>query len=205
MKINGDNLPTVKLGNSDKIKVGEWAIAIGNPFGLNQTVTLGIISAKGRANIGIIDYEDFIQTDAAINPGNSGGALLNIDGEIIGINTAIFSKSGGYQGIGFAIPINMVKKIMGGLLSSGKITRGWLGITIQDVDENLAKKFNLKNSKGVIVNGFTKESPANKAGIKIGDVIVEYDGNKVENVNNLRNNVAATTVGKTANVVVIRN
>lgn len=205
VKIDGSNLPVVRLGDSDNIKVGEWAIAIGNPFGLNQTVTLGIISAKGRANIGIVDYEDFIQTDAAINPGNSGGALLNIDGEVIGINTAIFSRSGGYQGIGFAIPINMAKKIMGGLLSSGKITRGWLGITIQDVNEELAKKFNLKSNKGVIVNGFTSDSPAGKAGIKTGDVIIEFDGKGVKDVNHLRSIVASTKVGKTVNLTVMRN
>ncbi len=146
IKIEGENLPVVRIGDSNAIEVGDWAIAIGTPFGLSQTVTAGIISAEGRSNIGINDYEDFIQTDAAINPGNSGGPLVNIDGEVIGINTAIYSRSGGYQGIGFAIPINMARSIMDSLISKGRVVRGWLGVMIQPVTPEIAKGFGLKEA-----------------------------------------------------------
>jgi serine protease Do len=174
------------------MKVGETVLAIGNPFGLSHTVTSGIVSATGRANVGIADYEDFIQTDAAINPGNSGGALVNVRGELIGINTAIFSTSGGYQGIGFAIPSAMAKNVMQSLIKTGKVTRGWLGVTIPPLTPELSKQFGLGDEKGVLVGDVVEDSPAEKAGIQRGDVIVEFDGKDVNDPTQLRNMVAGT-------------
>ncbi|MCG2722423.1 MAG: DegQ family serine endoprotease, partial [Thermodesulfovibrionales bacterium] len=192
VKIDTDNLPVIQLGDSDALKPGETVLAIGNPFGLSQTITSGIVSATGRANVGIADYEDFIQTDAAINPGNSGGALVNIKGELVGINTAIFSTTGGYQGIGFAIPSNMAKSIMESLIKSGKVVRGWLGIYIQPLTPELAKQFGLRDEKGVLVGDVIEDSPAEKAGVQRGDVVLEFNGRKVEDPRNLRNMVAGT-------------
>ncbi len=205
VKIEATGLPTVSWGNSDQLQVGEVVLAVGNPYGLNQTVTMGIVSALGRANVGIADYEDFIQTDAAINPGNSGGALVNVKGELVGINTAIFSTSGGYQGIGFAIPSNMVKSVMDSLIKKGKVVRGWLGVSIQPITPELAKQFGLKDDVGALVGDVTENSPAEKAGLKRGDVIREYDGKKIEEPNILRNMVANTTPGEEHQVKVIRN
>ncbi|MDQ7786835.1 MAG: DegQ family serine endoprotease [Thermodesulfovibrionales bacterium] len=190
VKIDTDNLPVIQLGDSDALKPGETVLAIGNPFGLNQTITSGIVSATGRANVGIADYEDFIQTDAAINPGNSGGALVNIKGELVGINTAIFSTTGGYQGIGFAIPSNMAKSIMESLIKNGKVVRGWLGIYIQPLTPELAKQFGISDEKGVLVGDVIEDSPAEKSGIQRGDVILELNGKKVEDPRSLRNMVA---------------
>ena len=150
VKIDAKDLPSVKMGDSAKLRVGETVLAIGSPYGLSQTVTMGIVSAVGRANVGIADYEDFIQTDAAINPGNSGGALVNVRGELVGINTAIFSTSGGYQGIGFAVPTSMAKAAMDSLISKGKVVRGWLGVSIQSLTPELAKQFELTDDKGVL-------------------------------------------------------
>lgn len=205
VRIEAHNLPVLKLGDSDRMKVGETVLAVGAPFGLTQTVTSGIVSAVGRANVGIADYEDFIQTDAAINPGNSGGALVNIHGELIGINTAIFSTSGGYQGIGFAIPSNMAKTVMNSLIKSGKVVRGWLGVSIQPVTADLAKQFDLKEEKGVLVGDVTEDSPAEKAGIKRGDVIVEYNGNPISDPAMLRNLVAGTAPDTEASVKLLRD
>jgi serine protease Do len=205
IKINGANLPTIPWGDSDKLEIGGYVLAIGNPFGLNQTVTMGIVSAKGRANVGIADYEDFIQTDAAINPGNSGGALVNAGGELVGVNTAIFSRSGGYMGIGFAVPANMVRAVMDSLIASGKVTRGWLGVSIQDVTPELAQQFGLKRSEGALVSETIPGTPADKAGLRGGDVIIEFDGKAVEDPAGLRNVVAATPVGKTVTIKVMRN
>ncbi|HHT9152515.1 MAG TPA: DegQ family serine endoprotease [Candidatus Hypogeohydataceae bacterium YC40] len=205
IKIEAENLPAAVLGDSDKIKVGDWAIAIGNPFGLNLTVTAGIISAVGRSQVGIADYEDFIQTDAAINPGNSGGPLLNLKGEVIGINTAIFTRTGGYQGIGFAIPISMAKTVMKSLIETGKVTRGWLGVAIQDITEELAKSFNIPTTTGALVSDVTPNSPAEKAGMQRGDVIVEFEGKEIRDISHLRNTVAQTLVGKEAKVKVLRS
>ena len=205
IKIDGKNLPVLSLGDSDKIQVGEWVIAIGNPFELYQTVTVGVVSAKGRNRMGLSEYENYIQTDAAINPGNSGGPLLNIHGQAIGINSAIFSRSGGYMGIGFAIPINMVKKIEQQLLKSGKVTRGWLGVVIQDLDEDLARSFGLTTKKGVLVSEVNPDSPAGKAGLKDGDVVVSIDGKPVENVAELRNTIAMTAPGTELVLKVIRD
>jgi serine protease Do len=204
IKIDARGLPAIRWGDSDKLQVGEFALAIGSPYGLNNTVTMGIISAVGRANVGIADYEDFIQTDAAINPGNSGGPLVNIKGEMIGINTAIFSRSGGYQGIGFAVPSNMARIVMNQLEKTGKVTRGWLGVTIQELTAELSSKFGADNANGALVGDVVKGGPAEKAGIRRGDIIIEYDGKKVKDVGNLRNMVAESAVGTTVPVTIVR-
>jgi serine protease Do len=204
IKIESDNLPVIHLGDSEKLQVGETVLAIGIPFGLSHTVTSGIVSATGRANVGIADYEDFIQTDAAINPGNSGGALVNVRGELIGINTAIFSTSGGYQGIGFAIPSAMAKNVMQSLIKTGKVTRGWLGVTIQPLTPELSKQFGLGDEKGVLVGDVVEDSPAEKAGIHTGDVIVEFDGKEVKDPTHLRNMVAGTAPNTNVSLKVIR-
>jgi serine protease Do len=191
IKIDSNNdLPVVALGDSDALDVGEWVIAIGNPFGLSQTVTVGVVSAKGRNRVGINDYESFIQTDAAINPGNSGGPLLNIHGEVVGINSALYTRSGGYMGIGFAIPINMVKTIESQLNAKGKVTRGWIGVAIQDIDENLAKSFNLEKPEGILVSEVQEGSPAEKAGLKEGDVLLRLNNRDLADVNDLRNTIS---------------
>ncbi len=197
-------LPTLPLGDSDALDVGEWVIAIGNPFGLNQTVTVGVVSAKGRSRVGINEYENFIQTDAAINPGNSGGPLLNIYGQVIGINSALYSRTGGYMGIGFAIPINMVKSIEDQLQKHGKVTRGWLGVIIQDVTQELAESFGLKRAEGILVSEAQPDSPAAKAGIKQGDVILKLDDTTLKDVADLRNRIALTIPGTTVTLQIIR-
>ena len=195
------DLPVVRLGDSDQLDVGEWVIAIGNPFGLEQTVTVGIVSAKGRA-IGNGPFEDYIQTDASINPGNSGGPLFNINGEVVGINTAM-NPSG--QGIGFAIPINPVKKILGQLETNGKISRGWLGVMIQELNEDLARSFHLKDKNGALISEVFENSPATKAGLERGDVIVEFDGKKIVQMRMLPLIVASTPIGKEVKLKAIRN
>ena len=196
-------LHALQLGDSDSLKVGNWVVAIGSPFGLEQTVTAGIVSAKGRV-IGSGPYDNFIQTDASINPGNSGGPLLNTKGEVIGINTAIFSQSGGNVGIGFAIPVNMAKEIVPQLKDKGRVTRGWLGVGIQKITPELSKSFGLKDEKGALVSQVVKGGPADKGGIETGDVIVEFDGNKVSDSNELPRMVAPLPVGKTVSVKVLR-
>ncbi len=205
IKIQGKDLPVLNWGDSDRIEVGEYVLAIGNPFGLNSTVTLGIVSAVGRSNMGIEQYENFIQTDAAINPGNSGGALVNTRGELIGINTAIFSRTGGYMGIGFAIPSNMAKSVMDSLIKTGKVVRGYLGVSIQDVNAKIAGQFGLDKAEGALVSDVVGGAPAEKAGIQSGDVIIRYDGKPVENTTVLRNRVADTPVGRTVEVEVLRD
>jgi serine protease Do len=204
IKINGKNLPTLALGDSDTLEVGEWVIAIGSPFELSQTVTVGVVSAKGRSRMGISDYENFIQTDAAINPGNSGGPLLNIHGKVVGINTAIFSRSGGYMGIGFAIPVNMAKAVEEQLRSSGKVTRGWLGLAIQDMNEDLAQSFGVNKTDGILIAEVTKGSPAEKAGIQQGDILLSLNGDKVLDVTGLRNRIAMTAPGSEVTLQVFR-
>lgn len=204
IKIDADGLPTLKWGDSDKLRVGETVLAIGSPYGLSETVTSGIVSAVGRANVGIADYEDFIQTDAPINPGNSGGAMVNVKGELIGINSAIFSTTGGYQGIGFAIPSNMAKTVMTSLIQKGKVIRGWLGVTIQVITPELAKQFGLKEDKGGLVSDVIEGSPAEKAGIQRGDVIIEYEGKKIDEPYQLRNMVANTEPGREVELKIIR-
>lgn len=205
IKINAKDLPFIPWGDSDKLQVGEYVLAIGNPFALNSTVTMGIVSAVGRANVGIADYEDFIQTDAAINPGNSGGALVNARGELVGINTAIFSRSGGYMGIGFAVPANMTRTVMDSLIKSGKVTRGWLGVSIQEINQALAKQFGLSETKGALVGEVMADSPAADAGVKSGDVIVSYDGRPIDSPSALRNQVAQTSVGRSVKLEVLRD
>ena len=202
---DGNNLPVVPLGDSDALEVGEWVIAIGNPFGLSQTVTVGVVSAKGRNQVGINDYENFIQTDAAINPGNSGGPLLNIHGEVIGINSALYTKTGGYMGIGFAIPINMVKTVEAQLNAKGKVTRGWVGVAIQNVDENLAKSFNLKKAEGILISEVQHGSPAEKAGLKQGDVILRLNNTPLDDANDLRNQISLLPPGSKAGLQIIRD
>lgn len=200
------DLPVARLGNSSSIQVGEWVLAIGNPLGLSSTVTSGIISAKGRADVGVADFEDFIQTDAAINPGNSGGALVNLQGEVIGINTAIASRTGGYMGIGFAIPSNMAKKVMNDLVNKGRVTRGFLGIQIQNINDSIAKRLKIDDSSsGIIVGEVTNGSPAQKAGIQPYDVIVELNGNKVSDVSTFRNTIASNDPGQTVKLGIVRD
>ncbi len=204
VRIDATGLPTMSWADSDKLEVGEFVLAVGNPFGLTQTVTLGIVSALGRA-AGIAEYEDFIQTDAAINPGNSGGALVNVRGELVGINTAIFSQSGGNMGIGFAVPSNMAQSIMGQLVQTGKVVRGWLGVSIQELTPELASQFGIGDTKGVLVSDVMDDSPAKKAGFERADVIVQYDGKSMDSPTHLRNAVAQTPVGKKVTVKIIRD
>ena len=190
VKIEGNDLSVLPMGNSDEILVGEDVIAVGNPFGLIQTVTSGIVSAKGRSNVGINEYENFIQTDAAINPGNSGGPLVSLRGEIVGVNSAIFTRSGGYQGIGFAVPINMARKIMRNLIDKGTVSRGWLGVGIQDVSQDLAKEFQLKNTNGSLITGVMQGTPAQKGGMLKGDVVIRINEKSIRDSNHLRNEIA---------------
>lgn len=203
LKIEAEKLPASKLGNSDDVRVGEWVMAIGNPFGLGGTVTAGIISARGR-NINQGPYDDFLQTDAAINPGNSGGPLFNMNGEVVGINTAILSRTGGSQGIGFAIPANTVKLIVDQLKEHGRPVRGWLGVRIQPVTKELAEALDMNDREGALVAGVVEESPADKAGVEEGDVIVQFDGKTVETMQDLPKMVAETPVGKKVKVDVLR-
>ena len=205
VKKNGEHIsfPFISMGNSEKVEVGEWVVAIGNPFGLSHTVTTGVISAKGR-NIGSGPYDEFIQTDASINPGNSGGPLLNMDGDVIGINTAIFSGSGGNVGIGFALPINMAKAILGDLKEKGKVTRGWLGVMIQRITPELQESFKLKNASGALVSDLVPNGPADLGGMKRGDVITRFDGVEIASMETLPKQVASIKPGKSVKVEVFR-
>ncbi len=195
LKIEGDNLPFLTFGNSDELEVGDWLIAIGNPFGLNASVTVGVVSAKGRNDLQIADFEDFIQTDAAINPGNSGGPALTVEGKVIGVNTAIASASGGHMGIGFAIPSNMVKHVVDQLMDQGTVTRGFLGVSLQKIDDNLASYYGIDSNSGVFVTEVVKDSPADKAGIKQEDVIIGYNKCTVDNLNTFRNAISMMSPG----------
>lgn len=206
IKIDADNLPFLKNGDVQKLETGDWVIAIGNPFGLKETLTVGVVSAKGRSNIGITDYEDFIQTDAAINPGNSGGPLLNIDGEVVGINTAIYSESGGYMGIGFAVPIDMAMSVKSQLVATGHVTRGYIGVMLNpgDVTQEMAKSFGRTEAGGVLVADTAKDGPAEKAGIKSSDIIIELNGTKVKDGASFRRDVARILPNTQADLVVFR-
>jgi serine protease Do len=204
LKIQASNLPFVTLADSDQLEVGDVVLALGNPFGVGQTVTMGIISALGR-NIGLNSYEDFIQTDAAINPGNSGGALVDVEGRLIGINTAIRTETGGYQGIGYAVPINMARHVMERLISGGKVTRGYLGIMPQDINAGLAKRFNLPDQDGALVGDVTAGSPAQKAGVQSGDDIVSVNNRKITSAENLRVTISQLEPGSKATLGIIRN
>jgi len=206
LKIDATNLPVINFADSDRLSVGEWAIAIGNPFGLSGTVTAGIISATGRSGVLDVDnYADFIQTDAAINPGNSGGALLNIHGKLIGINTAIFSQSGGYMGIGFAVPINMAKRVMDDIISFGRVKRGMLGVTIKPVTDAMVKDLKLPNKEGAYVLEVKPGASADKAGIKPGDFIIELGGKKVTDYLALRTRISELKLNASSYCIVIRN
>jgi serine protease Do len=206
VKIDGAALPTLPWGDSARAGVGEYVVAIGSPFRLSQTVTMGIISATGRSNVGIVDYEDFIQTDAAINPGNSGGALVNVRGELIGINTAIYSETGGYQGVGFAVPANLARQVVGQLVAHGRVVRGWIGITrVSDVAADADQEaLGDEASGGALVVELLRDSPADRAGMLPGDVVVEVDGRRVENAAQLRNELARAQVGGTLRMTVLR-
>jgi serine protease Do len=205
IKIDSNDLPVLPMGDSDKMEIGDWVIAIGNPFGLMETVTVGVVSAVGRSNVHIAAYEDFIQTDAAINPGNSGGPLINLDGKAIGINTAIVSESGGYMGIGFAIPINMARTIEEQLRKYGKVIRGYLGLYGQDVTPDMAKLLKLPEVSGVGVAQVEPNSPAAQAGVRRGDVIVAMNGSKIESYDAFRNQIAAMAPGTKAQLTVLRD
>jgi len=205
IEIKAGDLPTLPFADSSKLEVGEWVVAIGNPFGLSHTLTVGVVSAKGRTSVGINDYEDFIQTDAAINPGNSGGPLVNLDGEVVGMNTAIFSRSGGYMGIGFAIPSNLVRNIANQLVDKGEVTRGYLGIVIQPLTAELAESFDVKPGKGILVAQVSEDSPAQQAGLRQGDVIVKFRGKPVSDVGDFRNRVALTVPDSRAELTVLRD
>ncbi len=207
IKVEANDLPVLPLGDADALRVGEWVIAVGNPFGLSATLTVGVVSAKGRSGMRIADYEDFIQTDAAINPGNSGGPLLNVDGEVVGINTAIYSRSGGHMGIGFAVPINMAVAIKEQLIAGGRVDRGYLGVLLNqtDLDEELAREFGLPRAGGSLIAEVQPDTPAAKAGLKAGDVITEVDGRTVANNAALRNHIAMLRPGSEATLSVIRD
>jgi len=204
IKITAENLPVAVLGDSGQSQVGDWVLAIGAPFGLEQTVTAGIISATGRHGVGINIYESYLQTDAAINPGNSGGPLINLHGEVVGINSAIASRSGGNMGIGFAVPINMAKEVLKQIRATGHVTRGWLGVAIQRITLDIAKSMNLKTQEGALVSQVMEDGPAAKAGLKTGDVIVEYAGKAVKGPSELQEAVALTAPGAKVDVVVLR-
>ena len=204
IKIEADNLSALPMGDSDEIRIGETVIAIGNPFGLSHTVTMGIVSAKGRSNMDIADYEDFIQTDAAINPGNSGGPLLNLEGKIIGVNTAIFTRTGGYQGIGFSVPINMARKVMNQLIDKGKVSRGWLGVLLQDMNTDLAKALDVDDGKGALIAEVTKDSPADRGGLIRGDVVIKLNNKSIKNADHLKNEVGLTSPNTNIQLEVVR-
>jgi serine protease Do len=206
LKLEGSNFPAITLGDSAKVQVGDYALAIGDPFGVGQTVTMGIVSAKGRGNLGIEDYEDFIQTDAPINPGNSGGALINDRGELVGINTAILSHgSGGNEGIGFAIPVNLARDVMNQILDHGKVTRGYLGIVVQPITPAMAKVLGQGEPKGVLVGDVSPKGPAQTSGVERGDIILDLNGKAINDSNELRNTVAMMQPGETVKLKISRN
>lgn len=204
VKINLEHLPAITLGHVDQAKVGDVVLAIGNPFGVGQTVTMGIISALGRNHLGINTFENFIQTDAAINPGNSGGALIDANGNLLGINTAIYSRSGGSLGIGFAIPVTTVKTVMDSIISTGQVVRGWIGVEPQDITPELAESFGLTRKSGAIIAGVLKGGPAEKAGIRPGDILVAVEGKSVSDTTDMLNLIAQLTPGNKAKMTVMR-
>jgi serine protease DegS len=205
LKIDLDNVPTITFNLANSMRVGDVVLAIGNPFGVGQTVTMGIISATGRDHVGINTYENFIQTDAAINPGNSGGALIDAYGNLVGINTAIFTKSGGSQGIGFAIPMSIARSVMQQLIETGRVSRGWLGVETQDITPQLAESFNLKNITGIIVAGIQRNGPAAKAGLRPGDIILSVDGETSVDSKTVMNQIAHVPPGGKLKMKILRN
>ena len=204
VKVDLQNLPAITLGHSEQAQVGDVVLAIGNPFGVGQTVTMGIVSALGRNHLGINTFESFIQTDAAINPGNSGGALIDTNGNLLGINTAIYSRSGGSLGIGFAIPVATVKTVMESIISNGQVVRGYIGVEPQDITPELAESFGLSTKTGAIIAGVVKDGPADKAGIKPGDILVAVEGKAVSDTTEMLNLIAQLTPGNTAKMTVLR-
>ncbi len=204
IKIDAPNLSPVVIGDSDALKVGHWVIAIGNPFGLEQTLTVGVVSAKGRANVGILDYEDFIQTDAAINPGNSGGPLFNTRGEVVGVTTAILSRTGGYQGVGFAIPIKMALAIQAQIVKHGRVRRGYLGVQMADLDEESARELGLSRPQGAYIGRVVAGSPAARAGMRMGDVVLKFGSTEVRDANHLKGLIAQAAVGSDVKVRIMR-
>ena len=205
LKTDLKDLPVITFGQSQQVKIGDVVLAVGNPFGVGQSVTMGIVSASSRSRVGINTFEDFIQTDAAINPGNSGGALTDTSGNLIGINTAIYSRSGGSLGIGFAIPVHIAKQIMEQIVQTGGVTRGWLGVSMQDMTQELAESFGLEQPNGALIASVLKDGPADKAGIKAGDIMIAISGKPLKNSSEMLNVVAALAPGETATVTVIRN
>lgn len=207
LKVDAENLPAVKLGNSDQLQVGEMVLAVGSPMTANlaHTVTSGIVSATGRSNVGVADYEDFIQTDAAINPGNSGGALINMNGELIGINTAIASQSGGFQGIGFAVPVNMARNVMESLINHGAVIRGYLGVYIQDLNPTMAQAMDLPVNEGALISDVVEDGPAGKAGMKAGDVVIAVNDKQITSADQLRNEIASTAPDSRIDIRLLRD
>ena len=204
LKIDANNLPAITFGQSDSLRVGDWVLAVGNPFGVGQTVTLGIVSALGRSHLGINTFENFIQTDAAINPGNSGGALVDAAGNLVGINSAIYSRTGGSQGIGFAIPVSLARQVMEQIVREGSVTRGWVGIEVQDLSPELMESFGLKTGEGALIAGVLKSGPADRAGVKPGDVLTAVNGKPVSDSSSLLNLIAVLKPGETAKLSVAR-
>jgi serine protease DegQ len=204
IKISMDNMPAITFGHLDQMRVGDVVLAIGNPFGVGQTVTMGIVSALGRNQLGINTFEDFIQTDAAINPGNSGGALVDAAGNLVGINTAIYSRSGGSLGIGFAIPVTTVKNVLQSIIATGQVIRGWIGVEPQDITPELAESFGLARKSGAIIAGVLKDSPADRAGIRPGDIFLAVEGKPVANTTEMLNTIAQLKPGNRARITVLR-
>ena len=204
LKIDADNLPAITFAQADSLQVGDWVLAIGNPFGVGQTVTAGIVSALGRTHLGINTFENFIQTDAAINPGNSGGALVDSAGHLVGVNSAIYSRTGGSQGIGFAIPVSIARQVMEQIIKSGSVTRGWVGIEVQDLTPELAESFSLKSAEGALIAGVLKGGPADLGGVRPGDILLAVNGNKVSDSATLLNLIAALKPGDNARLTVAR-
>ncbi len=207
LKIEAEKLPYLEFGNSDDLQVGEIVLAIGSPMSENlaYTVTQGIVSAKGRSNVGLADYEDFIQTDAAINPGNSGGPLVNLDGELVGLNTAIVSRSGGFQGIGFAVPSRMAESVMNSLIDNGRVVRGWMGVYIQEVNDQIASAFGLDEVRGALISEVLEDSPAEDAGLEAGDIVIALDGRPIRDAAELRNSVASSRPGARVELTILRD
>src|SRR4249919_3024880 len=204
LRVNAESLPAITFGSSDALRVGDVVLAIGNPFGVGQTVTGGIVSALGRTGLGINTFENFIQTDAAINPGNSGGALVDVGGNLVGINTAIFTRSGGSMGIGFAIPVSTARMVLEQIVKSGSVTRGWIGVEVQEITPPVAESFRLQSTRGALIAGVLRGGPADKAGMKPGDVLVEVEGRPVADPTSMLNLVAALAPGDTARMKVKR-